>query len=161
MAIPSSILGPVVGAFISGLIGVITVEYRNHRDEVAEIEGWYDQSIRLAEQVERETPDSYLEAFHNDREATLKDATGERRNDMAAAYGRIGERLRDHVNRAPPQVEEEVMGYASEAARHCQILDREPLGPTGFLQEVEDAVESAKNLQESAVEAKQEVGLFR
>lgn len=60
MAIPGSILGPAVGAFISGLIGVATVEYRNYREEIAEVERWYDQAIRLAEQVKRETPESYL-----------------------------------------------------------------------------------------------------
>lgn len=155
MAIPSTILGPVVGAFISGLIGVITVEYRNHRDEVSEIEGWYDQAIRLADQVERETPDSYLAEIRDEGKA---DETGERANDMAAAYGRIGERLRDHVNRAHPEIDEPVLGAASETARYCQIVDREDLGSNNFLPMVEEAVESAEMLQKKSKTAKQAVG---
>ena len=157
MAIPSSILGPAVGAFISGLIGVATVEYRNYRDEVAEIERWYEQAIRLAEQVERETPDSYLNEINGVGEAN---ETGRTANDMAAAYGRIGERLRDHVNRAPPQITESVLGPATETARYCQIIDREEGITDNFMNLIEDAVNSAGTLQEEAKNGKNDVGLF-
>lgn len=61
MVVSGSILGPIIGAVISGVIGIIVVEYRNYRDEVAEVEQWYERTIRLAEQVKRETPESYLE----------------------------------------------------------------------------------------------------
>ena len=71
MSTIGTILGPVVGALISGLIGVATVEYRNYRDEVAEVKGWYDQVIRLADQVERETPDSYFPEIRGDRKSVV------------------------------------------------------------------------------------------
>lgn len=157
MAIPSSILGPAVGAFISGLIGVATVEYRNYRDGLAEVEGWYDQAIRLAEQVERETPESYLADIRGEGKAN---ETSERADDMCAAYGRIGERLRDHVNRAPSEVTESAIGPASEAARHCQIIGREKRRAGEFLPRVGKAIESADTLQESARDAKNDVGMF-
>lgn len=144
MTVTSSILGPVVGAFISGLIGVATVEYRNYRDGVAEIEGWYDQTIRLADQVERETPDSYLAEIRGDGEAR---ETGERANNMAAAYGKIGDRLRDHLHRAPPEITESVLGPAGETARYCQIVDREDLRSGDFLPMVGNAVDSADRLR--------------
>ena len=157
MVIPSSILGPVVGAFISGLIGVATVEYRNYREEVAQVEAWYDQAIRLAEQIERETPDSYLADIRGEGEA---DETGERANDMAAAYGRIGERLRDHVNRAPPQITESVLGPATETARYCQIIDREERIAGDFMEMVGNAVNNAETLQTKARGAKNDAGMF-
>jgi len=157
MTITSSILGPIVGAFISGLIGVATVEYRNYRDEVAEIEGWYDQVIRLADQVERETPESYFPEIRGDDKAS---GTREQKNDMSAAYGKIGNRLRDHIHRAPPAIPESVLGPASETARYCQIVDREDLRSGDFIPMVADAVESADKLQEVAQDAKEDVGLF-
>lgn len=106
MSTTRSIIGPIVGAFISGLIGVATVEYRNYRDEVAEVEAWYNQTLHLADQVERETPDTYLAEIRGDGEAR---ETGERANDMAAAYGKIGDRLRDHIHRAPLEITEPVL----------------------------------------------------
>jgi hypothetical protein len=157
MSTTSSILGPVVGALISGLIGVATVEYRNYRDEVAEIEGWYDQVIRLADQVERETPESYFPEIRGDDKAS---GTREQKNDMSAAYGKIGDRLRDHIHRAPPEITESVLGPASETARYCQIVDREDLRSGDFIPMVGNAVESADKLQDVAKDAKEDVGLF-
>lgn len=157
MSTIGTILGPVVGALISGLIGVATVEYRNYRDEVAEVKGWYDQVIRLADQVERETPDSYFPEIRGDDKAR---GTREQKNDMSAAYGKIGDRLRDHIHRAPPEITESVLGSASETARYCQIVDREDLRSGDFIPMVANAVESADKLQEAAQAAKEDVGLF-
>lgn len=156
MAIPSSIIGPVTGALISGLIGVLIVEYRNYRDEVAEIERWYEQTIRLADQLERETPDSYLEQISGEGSANERAETAD---DMIDAYGRIGERLRDHINRAPPEISESVIDGATLTARYCQIVAREGRD-SGFINRVGPAVKSAKNLHEETIEAKREVGLF-
>jgi hypothetical protein len=154
MALPSGVIGPIVGALISGIIGVLIVEYRNYRDEVAEIRRWYDQSIRLADQLERETPESYLKQVRGEGEASER---GETADDMIDAYDRIGERLRDHINRAPPEITESVIDSATLTARYCQIVAREGRD-SGFISRVGPAVKSAKNLKEEAREAKQEVG---
>lgn len=156
MAIPSSIVAPVIGAFISGLIGVITVEYRNYRGEVAEVHQWYDQAIRLASQLERETPDSYLDDIRGNGPAKENAETAD---DVVAAYGIIGERLREHVNRAPRSIDETVISAGTETARSCRIVTRE--GRTsGFLEQMEPAVGGAQTLREQAKEARESVGLI-
>lgn len=167
MSLPSSILGPAVGAFISGLIGIATVEYRNHRDELTELANWHDQTIRLAEQVEHETPDPALAWVRGEAPRSTVDegVFPARENDMTAEYGKLGERLREQVYFAPQQVNEEIIENASETARLCRILDREisinedddlmDLLPT-----VKMAVESANILKEKSEDNKKDIGFF-
>ena len=156
MQLPNGIIGPTVGAFISGIIGLIAVEYRNYRQRAAEIERWYYRAGRLAEQVKRETPETYLSSFHSD---SVPDEAPERADDMIAAYGRIGNQLRDHINQAPPGVSEAVIDSATETAQWCQITDRE--GRTqGFLERARSAVESANQLKADAEKSKENFGWF-
>lgn len=79
---------------------------------------------------------------------------------MAAVYGRIGDQLRDHVNQAPTEVTESVLGPASKTARYCQIVDRENLRSGDYLPMVEKAVNSADRLQEKAEDTQRDVGIF-
>lgn len=49
----STIVPTLLGALISGLIGLITVEYRHRKESREEVREWYEKTIRLAERIER------------------------------------------------------------------------------------------------------------
>lgn len=148
MVIPSSIAGPVVGAFISGLIGVGTVEYRNWRQGKAELKGWYDGAIRLAERLERAHIDKQYGGNHG--------------RYVRATCAGVHSKLASHVSEAPESIEEESLKAAEELIADCQrivAVDERTAGskPDRVMEPMEEALESADTLITEAKVAKRRV----
>ncbi|MFB6197902.1 MAG: hypothetical protein ABEI52_06495 [Halobacteriaceae archaeon] len=149
MTIPSGVTGPVLGAFISGLIGVGTVEYRNWREGNDELRSWYDQAIRLAERVNRaDTEDEY----DNDRG----------RHVQATCAG-VHSRLATHVSEAPADIEESILNASEALISDCQevqiLQDKAATNPELAAKRMDTATDSADRLIQEAKAARTRVGL--
>lgn len=148
MAIPSSIVGPVVGAFISGLIGVATVEYRNWRQGKEELKGWYDGTIRLAERIER---------AHIDEEYG-----GDHGRYVRGTCAGVHTKLADHVSDAPERIEGDTLDAAEELIADCQRIVAIDEGtaasqPDHVMEPMQEALNSAEQLIDKTDAAKRRI----
>lgn len=150
MAIPSNIAGPILGAFISGLIGVGTVEYRNWRQGNDELRSWYDQTLRLAERIHR-------------AETGEDDYSNDHARHVQATCAGVHSQLSSQVAEAPAEIEDEVLYICEELISDCQEV--QILGNNAgkkshqIARRMSTAADSAKNLIQKAEAAQDRVGL--
>lgn len=144
----STNIGPVVEAFISGLIGVGTVESRNRRQGKENLRGWYDGTTRLAERVER----AHI----------AEQYTGDRGRYVRVTFAGVHTKLISHVSEAPDGIEEGVLEVAEGLISDCQqvkILDerRAASKPAQVMKRMEPTLDSATTLITEVNDAKERV----
>lgn len=148
MATVETVIGPVTGAIISGLVGVAIVEYRNWREGVGELKSWYDGAVRLAERIERAHIDEQYGGHHGQY--------------VRATCAGVHTKLANHVSEAPAGIEDEVLAAAEELISDCQrvkAIERTRAGskPAEVMNQMESALESADELIASSKNAKHKI----
>ncbi|WP_433624456.1 hypothetical protein [Halomicrococcus sp. NG-SE-24] len=104
----------ILGASISGVIGLDTVEYRLRRSKKKEIETWYERAIQLAEQV-----DSDIQ-FGID--TTPEDIEHMNLDQKQRKYRVLHDLLQRHISEAPPEIESEVILRVESLASHSYAI---------------------------------------
>lgn len=130
------IIPTILGGLISGLVGVGLFYVRSRAEEKAELNAWYQRTIRLAGRIERADKNEY---------------TG-----MDGWYARstcagVLDRLAKHVENSPARVDEDVLDVSEELLVRCQHvieLDEDTVqrDPKSVKKGMEEAAETASNL---------------
>lgn len=113
----------VLGAFISGLVGLGVVEYQTLRAEYEERRQWYDRTIRLAERVEQAVPREReeVEDGSHHREYSMEFVDPELHEEIELGHTifthwLISSDLNEHIGTSPIGVESELLEQAEELA---------------------------------------------
>ena len=135
----------ILGSLISGVIGLVTVEYRFRRNKRKEIEAWYERTLQLAKQV-----DSDIQ-FGID--TTVEDIEHINLNQKQRKYRVLHDLLQRHISEAPPEIETKVIIYTEslatrsyavvEADSHVELITETVL-TNGAVSEVIHRVQSVK-----------------
>jgi hypothetical protein len=136
-------VGTLIGALISGLIGLIIVEYRYFREKHRAIREWYDRTIKLAIQGKVARPG-------NKDSKIWKEHGGE-------IYGSVYDKLSDHLAQAPQGIKKEVLEEANDYAVTCKYFNKKA-GST----DIDSGVMNTKseNLIQECERAKSERGFL-
>ncbi|MFC4550815.1 MULTISPECIES: hypothetical protein [Halorussus] len=104
-------IGTLLGAFISGLIGLVVVEYRYFREKHRSVREWYDHTIQYARQGKV--------ARSGDKKTDLW------KNHGGEIYGTIYDNLSEHLSEAPEHVDTDVLEAVNEFCITCRYFKEE------------------------------------
>lgn len=154
-----------LGAFISGIIGIAAVEYRNLRDGFEEQRRWYDKTIRLAERAEQGiVEEGSEESEGNEEPRGSPDAYGELEH-VSRTHRYISGKLHEHIANAPPTVSSNLLEQAEEVARSSEFAAENEVHTSGGMTTYsgtyfDNAASEAKQLKRLAQEERDTVGIL-
>jgi hypothetical protein len=140
----------VLGAFISGIIGLLVVEYRDIKETYDRQRKWYTTIKRISERITRVESESY--GSNGARQA---------RNTCAGAHKELAQRL----NKAPNDIDSEVLNEVEELVGKCQYVislsEEEAIkSPDVTRNRVSDAAEHARSVIAMAEREREKVGCW-
>jgi len=165
-----SVVAAFFGAFFSGLIGVLLFEYKNKRDSYEQQREWYNNIIRICNNIETTTPNIPAE----DSETTLSDKQADQKKHAKHVYAFVYQSLVEQISSPPRTVSSELMGEIDELSKTCFLSIEEHQSPVPpsmsqigqtptydmFEDYHSDVLSKAENVREKAKQERDDIGIW-
>ena len=159
------IFSTFIGAFVSGLVGLVLFFLKSRVENLEEIKKWYNRTASLAKQVEAMTPTSdqvqvdALESMGSEGSETVIQGIDEEQAHLISTYETLRRETRDHVLNSPSEIDDGIANLTRGLSEKCYIAKETLINPNQTEEgSLDSVIENARELEEEASDHENQIG---